>query len=132
MRPGRPGMVLRQAFEGLVEDDHVQALLLETGQDLVQGHPDAIALALAGVAAPGVLDQDLAHRLGGGGEEVAAVGEVGEGVAVDSRSSRNVEPQAGQTTSAAVRPTSSIGLRQCGQRMWMSRPRKPNSPGRRP
>jgi hypothetical protein len=40
------------------------------------------------VAAPGVIDQDLAHRLGGGGEEVAAVGDVGQSVAVE-------EPQQG-------------------------------------
>ena len=81
-------MIVRQSFEGLVEGDHVQALLIEARQDLVQGDPDAIPVALAGVAAPGVIDQDLAHRLGGGGEEVAAVGDVGQGVAVE-------EPQQG-------------------------------------
>ncbi len=82
------GCILRQSFEGLVEGDHVQALLIEAGQDLVQGDSDAIPVALPGVAAPGVIDQDLAHRLGGGGEEVAAVGDVGQGVAVE-------EPQHG-------------------------------------
>jgi hypothetical protein len=81
-------MILRQSFEGLVEGDHVQALLIEAGQDLVQWDSDAIPATLPGVATPGVIDKDLAHRLGGGGEEVAAVGDVGQGVAVE-------EPQQG-------------------------------------
>jgi hypothetical protein len=66
-----------------VEGDRVQALLIEAGQDLVQGDSDAIPIALPRVAAPGVIDQDLAHRLGRGGEEVAAIGDVGQGVTVE-------------------------------------------------
>ena len=52
--------------------------------------------------------------------------------AVDSRSRRKVEPQAGQTTSPAGRPTSSMGLRQWGQRMRTSRPARPKAAVRSP
>jgi hypothetical protein len=88
-------MFLGQSFEGLVEGDHVQAPLIEAGQDLVQGDADAISVALPGVAAPGVIDQDLAHRLGGGGEEVASVGDVGQGVAVEESQQGLVDQGAG-------------------------------------
>jgi hypothetical protein len=66
-----------------VEGEDVEALLLAGDQGLVQRPPDPPAEALGGVAPTGVVDEDQAHGLGGGGEEVAAVGDVGEGVAVE-------------------------------------------------
>ena len=45
-------------------------LRLEVGEHVVQRHPPPIAGALGRVAGAGVVDQDLAHGLGGGGEEV--------------------------------------------------------------
>jgi hypothetical protein len=80
---GLPGVRLRQAFERLVEGDHVQVLLIETGERLVQRYADAVALALPGPSAPGMIDQHLAHGLGGSGKEVAAVGNVSQGFAAE-------------------------------------------------
>jgi hypothetical protein len=85
-----------------VEGDHVQALLIEAGQDLVQGDSDAIPVALPGVAVSGVVDQDLAHRLGRGREEIAAVGDIGEGVAVEQPQQGLVDQGAG--LEAVARP----------------------------
>ena len=49
-------------------------LRLEVGEHVVQRHSPPIAGALGRVAGAGVVDQDLAHGLGGGGEEVAPAG----------------------------------------------------------
>ena len=67
-------MGLSEAFEGLVQVDHVHPLFLEAHQHLVQGDASPTAPALAGVAPPGVVNQDLAHRLDRRSEDVAGVG----------------------------------------------------------
>ena len=74
---------LGQAFERLVQVDHVQPLLLEARQDLVQRDAGPVAPALAGVAPPGMFDQHLAHRLDRRGEEMASVGDLRQGLSVE-------------------------------------------------
>jgi hypothetical protein len=78
-----------------MEGDDVEAPLLEGDEGLVQRQPDPPAEALGGVPAAGVVDEDLAHGLGGGGEEVSAVGDVGEGVAVEESEEGLVDEGAG-------------------------------------
>jgi len=69
--------------KGVVEGDHVQVVFLESGEGLVEGRAGAVARSLLGAALPGVIDQALAHRPSGGGEKVAAVRNVGQGVALE-------------------------------------------------
>ena len=61
-----------QPVDGLVQGDDVEVLRLEVGEHVVQRHPFPTAGALGRVASAGMVDQDLAHGLGGGGEEVRA------------------------------------------------------------
>jgi hypothetical protein len=61
-----------QAGQGLVDGQQVQALLGEVVQHVVQRQPLAVAAALVGGAAAGVIDQHLAHGAGGGRQELAA------------------------------------------------------------
>ena len=56
----------------LVEGEDVFARLGGQQFCLFQGPARQVAAALEAALAAGVLDQDTAHRLGGGGEEVAA------------------------------------------------------------
>jgi hypothetical protein len=58
-------------------------LLLKDDEGLIQGNSGAFPSTLGRAAAPGVVDQHLPHGLGRGGEEVAAVGDLGQGVAVE-------------------------------------------------
>jgi hypothetical protein len=66
-----------------MEGDDVEALLLVGDEGRIQWPPVPPAEALGRVPATGVVDEDQAHGLGGGEEEVAAVGDVGEGIAVE-------------------------------------------------
>ena len=120
---GRPGMRLGQAIEGLVQGDDVQALLLEAGEGLVQGYADALPLALPGVAAAGVIDQHLAHGLGGGGEEVAAVGDVGQDVPFEQPQQRLVDQGAG-LEGVAGSLVAHQAIRRCAaaRRRWRDEP----------
>jgi hypothetical protein len=78
-----------------VEGEDVEALRLAGDEGLVQREPGPPAGALGGVPATGVVDKDLAHRLGGGGEEVSAVGDVGESIAVEEPEDGLVDERAG-------------------------------------
>src|SRR5206468_3039396 len=60
-----------QAIEGVVDRDHLVVAIGARNAIEIEGHP-APSAALGGRAASGVIDEDAAHRLGGGGEEVAA------------------------------------------------------------
>jgi hypothetical protein len=78
-----PGVCLGQVVESLVEGKDVQALLLQRDESRIQGDSGASPFPLGGAAAPGVVDQNLAHGLGRGGEEIAAVGDLGQDFAVE-------------------------------------------------
>src|SRR5262245_27794300 len=59
--------------EGLVQDEQAVAVPLLRGRlDVVEVEPAASAPGLAGLLVPGPVDEDAAHGLGGGGEEMAA------------------------------------------------------------
>ena len=92
---GLAGMHPRQAIQSLVEGDHIEAPFVEGNQDLIEGHASPFADPLGGPLASGVVDQDLAHRLGGGGEQIAAVGGIGEGVAFEEADDGLVDQCAG-------------------------------------
>src|SRR4029077_7509583 len=59
--------------EGLVQGEQPVAVpLLQRPREGVEAEPAASAPGLAGLLVPGPVNEDTAHGLGGGGEEVAA------------------------------------------------------------
>ena len=70
--PGRVGIVAFQPAQGLVEGEEVVGGGLGGGEILGKFDARPAAAVLLGLLAAGLIDQDAAHRLGGGGKEVAA------------------------------------------------------------
>src|SRR5206468_1836149 len=80
---------------GQLVDEFVQfeqVVIVVAGDEVfVEVDADAAAAALEAALAAGALDEDAAHRLGGGGEEVPAVGPVGRPVGVHQPDERLVD-----------------------------------------
>src|SRR5262249_40501488 len=66
-----PGVCAGQLVQQLIEVEEVVARFVPDEQGLVQVEAGALAAALGAALAAGVLHEDAAHGLGGGGEEVS-------------------------------------------------------------
>src|SRR5687767_4339026 len=62
-----------QLGQGLIEIEHLGRVLGTPGEGLVEGDPQAAAAALETTLRARMVDQYLAHRLGGQREEVLAI-----------------------------------------------------------
>ena len=80
-------MRLGQLIKDFVQRDHIQTLLIEADEGLVQRDADMVAAALGPTAPPGMIDRGPAPGFSGGSEEVATVRDIRQGSAFEEERS---------------------------------------------
>src|SRR5262249_5653758 len=65
-------ILLRQPFQRLIDRDHVARRGIVPRRKAVQIPPPPLAAAFETLLVPGAVEEDAAHGLGGGGEEMPA------------------------------------------------------------
>ena len=72
-----------RSLDGFLQDDHVDALLVEVGQNVIQRYPFVVAQTLCGIPAPCMVDQDLPHDMSGRDQQAPSVFDPVNGMALN-------------------------------------------------